>query len=154
MSWRGCARQLEVSSRAQAELRGEDQQLRAALADLDARVLATEAQLSALGGRDVGDALVRYETLREKGRGQLALLAERRRGVDRELTVVGRRGGDRLARVRAGPAARRGRAGRTGRRVRHRARRRTSWPRPRASLAEERQRFEADWGEGVPGPHR
>ena len=32
--------QLEVSSRAQTELRGEDQQLRAALADLDARVLS------------------------------------------------------------------------------------------------------------------
>ena len=79
--------QLEQSSRSQGELRGEDQQLRAALADLDARVLATEAQLSALGGRDVGDVLVRYEKLLEKGRGQLALLAERRRNVDRELTA-------------------------------------------------------------------
>src|SRR4051812_20890009 len=79
--------QLEESSRSQTDLRGQDHQLRATLADLDARVVATEAQLSALGGRDVGDALVRYETVREKGRGLLALLAERRRGVDRELSA-------------------------------------------------------------------
>ncbi len=77
--------QLEESSRTQADLRGADQRFRAVLSDLDARILAAEAQLSALGGRDLGDVLVRYEKVAEKGRGQLALLAERRRNLDREL---------------------------------------------------------------------
>ena len=77
--------QLEESSRTQTALRGDDQRLRAILADLDARILASEAQLSALGGRDLGDVLVRYEKVAEKGRGQVALLAERRRNLEREL---------------------------------------------------------------------
>ena len=85
-SWRGCSPSWRSARARRPSCVAQDQQLRAALADLDARVLSTEAQLSALGGRDVGDALVRYETLREKARGQLALLAERRRGVDRELS--------------------------------------------------------------------
>ncbi len=77
--------QLEDSSRNQAELRGEDHRLRAVLADLDARIVATEAQLSGLGGRDLGDLLVRFEKLSEKARGQMALLGERRRNLEREL---------------------------------------------------------------------
>jgi len=77
--------QLEDSARNQAELRDEDRRLRASLAGLDARIVATEAQLSALGGRDLGDVLVRYEKLAEKGRGQRALLSERRRNLEREL---------------------------------------------------------------------
>ena len=79
--------QLETSTRDQQDLRSEDHRLRSALSDLDARLLVAEASLSALGGRDVGDALVRYERLQEKGRGQVALLAERRRNVERELAA-------------------------------------------------------------------
>ena len=78
--------QLERSDAEHSELRTSDQRVRATLADLDARIVATEASLSALGHRDVGDSLVRYERLREKGRGQLALLAERERSVERELS--------------------------------------------------------------------
>ena len=39
---------------------------------------------SASGGDDLGDALVRFESLRERARGLAALLAERRRGIERE----------------------------------------------------------------------
>ncbi|MFM7064836.1 MAG: hypothetical protein ACKO04_15310, partial [Actinomycetes bacterium] len=55
----------------------------------DARLLAVEAELTAVGGRDVGDALLRYETLRERSRGLVALLNERRRslGVELDATV-------------------------------------------------------------------
>ncbi len=140
--------QLEVSSRTQTELRGEDQQLRAALADLDARVLSTEAQLSALGGRDVGDALVRYETLREKARGQLALLAERRRGVDRELSssvdagvIASLESEQAQLRAEADQAERDAEAIEVGARELAEA---------EGALAEERARFEGDWGDGVP----
>ncbi|MBS1837258.1 MAG: AAA family ATPase, partial [Actinobacteria bacterium] len=77
--------QLAESARTQSELRAEDQRLRAVLSGLDSRIVATEAQLSALGGRDLGDVLVRFEKLAEKGRGQLALLVERHRNLQREL---------------------------------------------------------------------
>ncbi len=77
--------QLAESSTTQENLRQEDHRLKAVLADLDARVLSAEAELSSLGGRDLGDLLVRCEKLAEKGRGQVALLAERRRNLDREL---------------------------------------------------------------------
>src|SRR4249920_1356785 len=60
--------QLERSDAEHSELRTTDHRVRATLADLDARIVATEASLSALGHRDVGDSLVRYERLREKGR--------------------------------------------------------------------------------------
>jgi chromosome segregation protein len=61
-----------------------DRDLKARLAELDASVLATEAQLSSTTDDDLNDALVEYESLREKARGQVAVLAERRRGLERE----------------------------------------------------------------------
>jgi len=54
------------------------------LAELDAAVMATEAQLTAMGGDDLGDDLAQFESLYERARGQVALLAEQRRGVDRD----------------------------------------------------------------------
>ncbi len=140
--------QLEVSSRTQTDLRGEDQQLRALLADLDARVLSTEAQLSALGGRDVGDALVRYETLREKARGQLALLAERRRGVDRELSSSVDAGV--IASLESEQAQLRAEADQAERDAESIEVGAHELAEAEGALAEERSRFEADWGDGVP----
>ncbi|MHB1139483.1 MAG: chromosome segregation protein SMC, partial [Microthrixaceae bacterium] len=142
--------QLEESTRTQTELRGQDQQLRAALADLDARILATEAELSALGGRDVGDALVRYETVREKARGLLALLAERRRGVDRELSssvdaAV-------IASLESEQAQLRDESGQVERDGEGILAAAAELAEAEGELAEERARFEADWGEGVPAP--
>jgi len=54
------------------------------LAELDAAVMATEARLTAMGGDDLGDDLAQFESLNERSRGQVALLAEQRRGLDRE----------------------------------------------------------------------
>ncbi|MCB9372021.1 MAG: hypothetical protein H6518_04475 [Microthrixaceae bacterium] len=53
--------------------------LKGELVELDTAVLAAEAQLSAAGGDDLGDALARFESLRERRRGLAAVLAERRR---------------------------------------------------------------------------
>jgi chromosome segregation protein len=140
--------QLEVSARSQAELRGRDQRLRSELADLDARVTATEAQLSALGGRDLGDALVRYETLREKGRGLLALLAERRRGVERDLSssvdaavIASLESEHAQLRAEAEQAERDGEALLADA---------AELAEAEAELAEQRRRFDEDWGDGVP----
>ncbi len=75
---------LAEAEHARQELAGEERATRADLAHLDTEVLATEARLSAMGGDDLGDALVRFESLREKGRGLASLLAERRRGIERD----------------------------------------------------------------------
>ena len=77
-------RRLSDGGAARAELATEDNLLRRTLAELDAGVVAAEAELGHTGGDDLGDALVRFESLREKARGLVAVLTERRRGIDRE----------------------------------------------------------------------
>ena len=77
-------RRLSDGGAARAELATEDNLLRRTLAELDAGVMAAEAELGHTGGHDLGDALVRFESLREKARGLAAVLTERRRGIDRE----------------------------------------------------------------------
>ena len=67
-----------------ADLTGRELETRRLLASLDARVLGTEAELTAMGGHDLSDSLGRYESLRERVRGLTALVAERRRGVERD----------------------------------------------------------------------
>ena len=61
-----------------------EQALRAKLAELDTLVLSSEAELTALGDTGVSDQLVRVEQLRERARGIAALLAERRRSMERD----------------------------------------------------------------------
>jgi chromosome segregation protein len=73
---------------ARAELANEETLLRRRLATLDASVLAAESELSHIGGDDLGDALVRYESLRERARGLAAVLTERRRNVERERSAT------------------------------------------------------------------
>ena len=80
--------QLTNSAADQTRFTDEGNRLRSLLADLDTRVAAAEAELTALGATDLGDLLVRLETLRERGRGQVALLAERRRSIKRELDAT------------------------------------------------------------------
>ena len=62
--------------------------VRARLRELDRSVLDIEHSLTALGQDDAAEALVRAETMRERGRGLRALLAEKQRGLERELTAA------------------------------------------------------------------
>jgi len=75
---------LEKAMAAKADLAREAQELKGRLAHLDAEVTRAEAELSARGADDVGDDLVRFESLRERARGLAAVLKERARGIDRE----------------------------------------------------------------------
>ncbi|HEX9258513.1 MAG TPA: AAA family ATPase, partial [Acidimicrobiales bacterium] len=75
---------LQASASSQQQLRIEEREVRGELTRFDTEVLTAEAQLAATGGADVSDALRRVEQLRERARGLLALLAERRRGVERD----------------------------------------------------------------------
>jgi len=77
-------RRMTEGQRTRAELEATQRQVRAELRRLDAEVLAAEGHLSAMGGDDLGDALVRFESLRERARGLAAVLSERRRGIDRD----------------------------------------------------------------------
>jgi len=67
-----------------AELTALEAEVRRRLAALDTEVLAAEAELSARGDSGVSDELVRVEQLRERARGLSALIAERRRGLERD----------------------------------------------------------------------
>ncbi|QYG94153.1 chromosome segregation protein SMC [Iamia sp. SCSIO 61187] len=75
---------LEAAERTRRDLRAGESDAKAQLSQLDALVVATETRLSALGGDDLGDDLARCEALRERARGLSAVLAERRRGLERQ----------------------------------------------------------------------
>jgi chromosome segregation protein len=68
-----------------AELATASTELRAALARLDTDVLMAEEGMGRPGADDLGDALVRFESLRERARGLAAVLAERRRSATAEM---------------------------------------------------------------------
>src|SRR5262249_47369448 len=70
------------------ELADKERTLTARLRELDTGVLDIEHTLTALGHDDVADALVRAEQLREPARGLRALLAEKMRGLERELAAA------------------------------------------------------------------
>ncbi len=62
--------------------------VQARLRELDIAVLDAERALTDAGHGDVADALVRVESMRERARGLQALLAEKRRGLERELAAA------------------------------------------------------------------
>ena len=80
----GLRQRLETGGRGLAGLHADESALKATLAELDATVFATEAQLGSMGAADLGDDLMRFESLRERARGLVAVLAERRRSLERE----------------------------------------------------------------------
>jgi chromosome segregation protein len=74
---------LEQGTHRRTELATDEERLRRTLAELDTQVLTTEAELTAMGGDDLGDSLAAYESLHQQGRGLTAVLHERRRGIER-----------------------------------------------------------------------
>ncbi len=75
---------LSTNATAKIAVDEADRGLRCELAALDTDVLAAEAELSARGDSDLGDEMVRIEQLRERARGLSAVLAERRRSMERD----------------------------------------------------------------------
>src|SRR5206468_112073 len=70
------------------ELAGKEAEIRAQLRVLDADVASAEHDLSRPDDDDVADLLMRVESARERGRGLQALVAERARGLEREMAAV------------------------------------------------------------------
>ncbi|MGZ6910753.1 MAG: chromosome segregation protein SMC [Acidimicrobiia bacterium] len=71
-----------------SELVREEAAIQGRLRELDVSVLDAERALTDVGHGDVGDALVRVESMRERARGVRALVVERRRGLERELAAA------------------------------------------------------------------
>ena len=146
----GLRRQLNERAADGETMRTEDQRLRAALADLDARVVVAETNLAALGEVDHSGLLTRYEALRERARGQGALLAERRRNLARERESFIDEGviaaleaeGAQLDLDLAGVDNDTDTLGSSE----------SEWRRAEEGLATARADFEATWGGGVPKP--
>jgi chromosome segregation protein len=143
-------RRLGDATAASAELRNEGKLLTGRLTELDTAVMAAEAELAALGGSEVGDALARAQALREKVRGRLALIAERRRGVERERAAFVDQGviasleadAARLQADIAGLADENEALGPDA----------EALARAEAALRDARAAFAAAWGDGVPAP--
>ena len=145
----GCEPGSRRARRRRAELREAERRAPAALAELDTLVMATEAELSAMGGDDLGDALVRFESLCEQARGLAAVLAERRRGIERDRGLR-RPGRHRLARGRGRPARRE--LAEVDAEARGLAPLAEELAVAEAALAAERDRLRERWADGVPAP--
>jgi chromosome segregation protein len=84
--------QLRVREQKRADARRElaqrEQDVRVRLRALDTEVTDAEHALAIPGDDDVADMLARTEALRERSRGLINLVSERRRNLDRELLAV------------------------------------------------------------------
>lgn len=143
-------KRLEAAASQRAELSDSDRDIRARLAELDTKVLATEARLSAIGGDDLGDSLAQFESLFERARGLGTLLSERRRGIDRERNASIDQGV--VATLEAESARLRAELEQVDREAAAIAPELDALAEAEAALAAERAAFEHEWGEGVPAP--
>jgi chromosome segregation protein len=141
---------LEHGRRSRGELDGKERDLRAELRRLDADVIATEAQLSAMGGDDLGDALVRFESLRERARGLVAVLAERERGIERDRGASVDQAV--VASLEADAARHARELAEVEERVGALAPEQTELERAEADLELAHQDFQREWAEGVATP--
>jgi chromosome segregation protein len=78
----------EKRTSSRRELEQREQDVRVRLRALDTEVIDAERALIGPGDDDVADLLARTEALRERSRGLANLMAERLRGLDRELAAV------------------------------------------------------------------
>ena len=139
--------QLQASLDEQRTLKTDQQRIRKELSGLDAAILEVEAQLSSMGGQEFGDALVRYESLRERSRGLLAVLAERAKGLEgaRQRAVDS----GVVASLEAEGAQLRAELATVEAESDELAPDRQRLADGEASLAQAREQFERDWGSGL-----
>ncbi len=143
-------RRLADGGAARAELANEDTLLRKTLAELDTAVLAAEAELGSTGADDLGDALVRFESLREKARGLAAVLTERRRNIDRERGAFVDQAV--IASLEAEAARLATELAEADEEAAGLAPQAEELARGERALAEARAAYEQQWSEGVPAP--
>jgi len=143
-------RKLDSAAAQRAETQEAERELKARLSDLDTRVMASESELSALGGDDLGDALASFESLHERSRGLSTLLAERLRGIERDRHAFVDQGV--IATLEAESARLRGELSEIDAEATALVPQAESFAEAEAALAAEREAFEREWGAGVPAP--
>ncbi|NIR40459.1 MAG: AAA family ATPase, partial [Actinobacteria bacterium] len=146
----GLREELHTIAEGRVSRAAEEETTKAELDRLSQAVTSDERTLADHGGDDLGDTLVRLESMRERARGLTAVLTERRRGIDRERAAFTDRGvianleaeaarlRDDLARVDAGITGLVPDTERLEDAERH--------------LAADRAAFREEWGDGVPVP--
>jgi chromosome segregation protein len=140
----------EAAASGKAAMESEETELRTRLAELDRSVAGAEAALSATDASGLGEIVGRAEALRERARGQAALLAERRRSLERDRssfvdhTLV--------AALEAEAARITGELAEVDSSARELVPEADGLTAAEADLAREREEFEARLSEGVPGP--
>ncbi len=146
----GLRTRLAGAAQRRVELAIADRELKSELARLDTSVMATEAKLTAMGGDDLGDSLAQFESLFEKARGLSSLLAERRRGIDRDRGAFVDQGV--IATLEAESARLRGELREVEEEASALAPLAAEFATAEQALAAERERFEIACAEGVVAP--
>ena len=128
----------------------QERATRAELDELAQSVSADERALADHGGDDLGDTLVRLESMRERARGFAAVLTERQRGVERDRSAFADRAV--IANLEAEAAKCRSELETVTAELEALAPDRTRLRQQEAALAADREAFRAEWGDGVPVP--
>ena len=139
---------LQTGADARNALAADDAGLKSELARLDAAVLAAESELSAMGADDLGDDLVKVERLREQARGLATLLAERRRGIERDRAMAVDQAV--IATLEAEAARLRSEVAEADAEAERLVPDGERLAEAEGVLASERSEFELHWGDGVP----
>ena len=140
----------ETAAQGKAASEEEERELRARLAQLDGAVTAAEAALAATDASGLGDIVGRAEALRERARGQSALLAERRRSLERDRSAFVDH--TLVAALEAEAARVTGELAEVDSAARELVPEADGLTSAEADLAREREEFETRLAEGVPGP--
>ncbi|MEM9466628.1 MAG: chromosome segregation protein SMC [Actinomycetota bacterium] len=128
----------------------QERATRAELDELGQSVSADERALADHGGDDLGDTLVRLESMRERARGFAAVLAERQRGVERDRSAFADRAV--IANLEAEAAKCRADLETVTAELELLAPDLERLGVEEAALARDREAFREEWGDGVPVP--
>ncbi|HEV3354779.1 MAG TPA: AAA family ATPase, partial [Acidimicrobiales bacterium] len=140
----------EAAASGKAALGSEETELRTRLTELDRSVAGAEAALAATDVSGLGEIVGRAEALRERARGQAALLAERRRSIERDRSAFVDH--TLVAALEAEAARVTGELSEVDSSARELVPEAEGLTAAEAELAREREEFEARLAEGVPGP--
>jgi chromosome segregation protein len=140
----------DAAASGKAALTSEESELRARLAELDRSVAGAEGALAATDASGLGELVGRAEALRERARGQAALLAERRRSLERDRSAFVDH--TLVAALEAEAARVVGELAEVDSSARELVPEADGVTTAEAELAAEREEFEATLAEGVPRP--
>jgi len=141
---------LQVNGESRSSRIERERFTRRQLETLDQDLRADERRLTEHGGDDLGDILVRLESMRERGRGLAAVMTERLRGVERDRSAFVDRA--LIANLEAEAARVRSDLSIVTVEIEELTPETARLAAAESALASDREAFEDDWGEGVAVP--